>query len=151
MSDTQYEWRNPVYNRFGTIDMEINHPKQGWIPTTTTPDDAEEYNRNLYAKALAAGNIAPYVAPPIEEQRQWMSSLSARQFRLGLIMAGSSPSAVSALINAMPAGPDKENALVEWEYATTFTRLHPLVVTLSTALGFTPEQVDSLWEQALTI
>jgi hypothetical protein len=59
------EWRNPVYNQFGTIDCEINHPEFGWIPTTANPDDVEPSGQELYAAIIASGvPIAPYVAPP---------------------------------------------------------------------------------------
>jgi ActR/RegA family two-component response regulator len=53
------EVRNPVYNKFGTIDCEIEHPKFGWIKFTASPND----NAKIHAAALAK-NPAPYVAPP---------------------------------------------------------------------------------------
>lgn len=61
-----YEFRNPVWaNAEHTkIDIEINHPDFGWIPFTASPTDVEEHGRDLYAAALEAGNIGPYVAPP---------------------------------------------------------------------------------------
>jgi hypothetical protein len=57
------EYRNPKYNRHGTIDCEINHEKFGWIPFTASPDDIEQKGRDLY-EVLVKGNVAPYVAPP---------------------------------------------------------------------------------------
>ena len=56
--------RNPQYNSFGTIDLEIEHPTFGWIPFTADPNDAE--GAELYASAIAGkyGDIAPYIAPP---------------------------------------------------------------------------------------
>ena len=53
------EIRNPVYNAFGTIDCEINHPQFGWIPFTASPDDRPD----IYDAALAMGPT-PYVPPP---------------------------------------------------------------------------------------
>lgn len=36
------EFRNATFNATGTIDVEINHPKLGWVPYTASPDDPEE-------------------------------------------------------------------------------------------------------------
>ncbi len=104
---------------------------------------------------VAAGNtIAAYVAPPApppptaEEQRASMPSISPRQLRLALIGAGVSLASVDAAIAAIPDQAQREAAQVEWEYATTYVRTHPLIVSLTPALGLTDEQVDDLWQAA---
>lgn len=56
-------FRNPVYNHVGTVDVEIEHPDFGWIPFTASPDDPEPIGREIYAASIAAGNIEPYTAP----------------------------------------------------------------------------------------
>jgi|GEM_PF-4951048 len=86
-----------------------------------------------------------------EERRANLPSLTARQFRLGLLSAECTFGAVEAAIAAIADDIVRENAMVEWEYAVTFNRTHPLVISLSAALGFTPEEVDSLWEDALAL
>lgn len=98
--------------------------------------------------------IDPYVPPEPptpEEVRAHMPPLSARQLRLGLLAAGISPSQVSATIGEMPAGPDKDKAQIEWEYATTFNRMYPLVATVGAALGLTETQIDDMWLAALSL
>lgn len=95
--------------------------------------------------------IAPYVPPSVEEVRASMSALTARQFRLGMLEGGITPSNITNIIEAMPEGPEKETAKIEWEYATSFSRLHPLVIQLSAALGLTPEGVDTLWNNAINL
>lgn len=57
--------RNPQYNEFGTIDLEIEHPIYGWIAFTAAPDD--EAGKKIYDKAIAQefGPIEPYVPPPV--------------------------------------------------------------------------------------
>lgn len=98
--------------------------------------------------------IVPYEppAPPTPEQiRADMLSLTARQFRLGLVAGGKSPSMVDLAINSMPEGAMKETAKIEWEYATTFRRTHPLIDTLAAALELSPEDVDALWTAALNL
>jgi hypothetical protein len=55
--------RNPQYNAFGTIDLEIDHPVHGWIPFTADPHDAA--GADLYEAAIAGdfGPVAEYVEP----------------------------------------------------------------------------------------
>jgi hypothetical protein len=40
---------------------------------------------------------------------------------------------------------------VEWEYATSFNRLHPLTTTVGRALGLTDMQIDAMWTAALNL
>lgn len=142
-----FEWRHPRFRPSGTIDLEINHPDFGWIPFTASPHDAEEHGRALFE---ASKNVAaPYVPPPLEQQRAAIPDLTARQFRLGLLNAGLTPSQVTAAIEELPASLEKETAKVEWEYATTFHRLHPLIATVGAALGLTDDQIDAMWQAAL--
>lgn len=92
-----------------------------------------------------------YVPPTSKEIREKMPPLTARQFRLGLVDSGYAPFQVTQAIAAMPAGPDKERAQIEWEYATTFNRMHPLIATVAAALGLSDEQVDAMWLAAASL
>ena len=75
--------------------------------------------------------------------------LTMRQFRLALLNANLLH-LVDATIAGMPE-PQKAAALIEWEYAATVKRDHPLVVDLSEALGMTEEQIDTMWIAAKAI
>ena len=57
--------RNLSRNKSGTIDMEIEHPKFGWIPFTASQNDIEAHGRELYEMADRGefGEVAPYVDP----------------------------------------------------------------------------------------
>jgi hypothetical protein len=48
-------------------------------------------------------------------------------------------------IAALPE-PERSQAQIEWDYASEFRRLHPLIVKLIPILGLTDEQVDPVWE-----
>lgn len=95
----------------------------------------------------AEGNtITPYVEPMLspEEKRERMPRLTARQLRLGLLQLGKLAE-VPVAIAALPE-PERSQAQIEWDYASEFRRLHPLIVKLIPILGLTDEQVDPVWE-----
>jgi hypothetical protein len=57
-------YKNASYNKFGSIDCEIEHPVFGWIPFTASPNDVEETGREVFAEAQATA--AAYVEPPVD-------------------------------------------------------------------------------------
>ncbi|MDE3854384.1 hypothetical protein [Sinorhizobium meliloti] len=143
------EFRNPFYSRAdnSAINMEVNHPFFGWIPFTARETDIEEHCRQLFAEANA-GTVAPYTLPTQEEVRANMSTLTSRQFRIGLVRGGFTLAQVTSAIEAMPEAASKEEAKIEWEYATTFDRMHPLIASVGAALGLSDEQIASMWAAA---
>jgi hypothetical protein len=143
------EYRNPIFvNASGTrIDMEINHPKFGWIPFTADKDDIEAHGRELWADAVP--HAAVFVPKPFN--RESMTPLFPRQLRLGLVRNGISLTQVDDAIAAMPDGPAKDEAKIEWEYATSFNRTHSLLELIGAGFGLSPEQIDEMWREALTI
>lgn len=95
--------------------------------------------------------IQPYVPPTAEELRPHMPKLTARQFRLGFVQAGHAIASIDAAIEAISDPTTKEMARIEWEYATTFNRVHPLISQIATGLGLTEEQIDSMWAAAVNL
>jgi hypothetical protein len=67
--------------------------------------------------------------------------LTPRQFRLAMLQAGVSPAQITAMLEA--AG--DEAGLIEWEYASSIRRDHPLIVTLAGALGKTEADIDQIF------
>lgn len=93
----------------------------------------------------------PPAPPSDDERRAAMPTLTARQFRLGMLFAQITPATIDATIAAIEDPVERATAQIEWEYATQFERLHPLVTSLSAALGLTPEYVDNLWSAAAVL
>ncbi|WP_244519859.1 MULTISPECIES: hypothetical protein [unclassified Ensifer] len=140
------------------------HPDRGYWQTNTYP--SENILNGYPVGTIATNAIKPSAEhewesgawvhhpppePTPEELRARMQGLTARQFRLGLLAAGIPPAQVSATIEAMAAGPEKEKAQIEWEYATTFNRMHPLIATVGAALNLTDMQIDAMWRAALQL
>jgi hypothetical protein len=137
--DFLMDWRDPAYNSVGTVDVEINHPVHGWIPFTASPDDSA--GKDIYDAVIAAGNIAPYVAPdPVVPDR-----VTARQFKLQLLAAG--------LLDQVEAWIDQQDKAVQIAYANsgTFLRTEPMMQTGFAALGFTSEQIDAFYVAAAAL
>jgi hypothetical protein len=79
MIQTPYtEVRNPAYNRYKSIDCEINHVSMGWIPFTASSEDTEEYGRKLFTD-LQAELYGPVATWPVENIRQEQKQLIAEQ------------------------------------------------------------------------
>lgn len=72
--------KNPVYNKFGTINCEIFHDKFGWIPFTATPKDPEFFGRDIYRRILLGefGEISEYVEPILTTEELAMKARAKR-------------------------------------------------------------------------
>lgn len=112
------------------------------------PDNMANRHRVMIAEWEAAGNTIPAYEPPLPPP---LAPLTARQLRLGLVLNGFTLAQVEATIEAIEDTQDREVARIEWEYASQFDRAHPLIEQVGTALGLTPEQIDSMWDQALAL
>lgn len=147
--------RNLVEAHDGLIDMEIEHPVHGWIPFTASPDDPEEYGRQLHADAVAGayGPIAPFSPPPEPTPEEVLAArradmvVSRFQARAALHLAGLLDT-VQALMDDPATDPI---ARLAWQDAQEFRRTSPTITTLAAALGLTDEQLDDLFTTAAGI
>ena len=55
--------RNPKYNAFGTIDVEIEHEQFGWIPFTARPDSGDKVIETVWQDVKDSPDIAPFEPP----------------------------------------------------------------------------------------
>jgi len=87
----------------------------------------------------------------IPEQHQFVDSnynvesVKNMQLRLALIDFGIMPSAVDLAIDSMEVGVIKETFYTLWNYAVIFERNDEKLISMSTSLGLTSEQIDSLF------
>ena len=125
------------------------------LVTGLRPGDNFGWNVKVVQAAQAwrdAGGVIPEWVPPTpEELRERMPTLTARQFRHGLLNTNTLPSEVDAIIADIEDEFEREAARIDWEHANEFERLHPLVMAWGTRLGYTPEVIDDLWEYFQTI
>jgi hypothetical protein len=97
---------------------------------------------------------AEQVAEIAKARAAWASSepdqppLTARQLRLGLVSNGLALDQVDTAIAAIEDPQQRAVASIEWEYASQFERVHPLIAQVGTMLGLTDEAVDVMWAEA---
>ena len=72
--------------------------------------------------------------------------LSNADFRKRLINLGVMPDAVNAKIAEITDPKARAIAQTEWEYAAEIHRTHPMVMALAPAFGFSPEQLDTVFQ-----
>lgn len=79
-----------------------------------------------------------------------LPDVTPRQMRQALILSGVELDMIDAALNTLPE-PTRSLAKTEWEYSIAFKRDRPLVITVGLMLGWTPAQLDQLWEFAWTL
>lgn len=137
---------NPELTRFD-CEVELNGKT---LPYTADLNDAPSMEKvipqifdDVETKLISADIIfEPYSEPP-PPPVVVPGSISARQARLALLRINKLD-AVEPAIESMPS-PDKEQAQIEWEYATEIERNHPFVKKLAAGLGLTDDQIDQLF------
>lgn len=139
------DFKNCAYNKYGSIDMEINHPAYGWIPFTASEDDDVAYGAELYNVAIEAGEIAPYQTPDIEQVRQDYPALTARQFWMAAANIDVDKDVIlTAIKNNMADSVERKMTIAELE-SGSFDRLNDTVIDIMAMLDIPAEQVDNLW------
>ncbi len=119
------------------------------------PDEVVEVSEEQYLELLTnqafrrwdGEKIVEYTPPEATpaELRAQMPPITKRQLRLILVRNGISLTDLDTAILAMG-----DEAIIEWQDASEYRRLHPLLNQVAAHLSLTQEQVDAMWQQALT-
>ncbi|WVT74025.1 hypothetical protein QM996_02605 [Sinorhizobium chiapasense] len=95
--------------------------------------------------------IAPYVAPTVEQVRGSMPAISRVDFRKAFKDAGMTTTVIEAAIATVEDADVQEDYQIDWEDAQSFKRLDPLVQLVATYANKTPEEIDAIWKAAQAI
>lgn len=91
-----------------------------------------------------------FVRPPVPEPEPVVpETVTMRAARRALLDAGLL-SKVGQAIASMPS-PDRERAMIDWEYAQTVERHSPFVASLAPVLGLSDTDLDTLFTVAATM
>ncbi len=93
---------------------------------------------------LNQAECMPAPLPPAPEQ------VTNAQLRLALVDFGIMPSQISAHIDSMPEGPDKERSYTAWWQTNHIQRDHPMIEQFRVMYQKTPEWVADLFRHAAT-
>ena len=85
-----------------------------------------------------------------EKYAVYLTSLTRRQFRRTLVLNGFDLEAIKQTIGTIEDQQERQLALIDWEDATTFERTNPTVELMVQLLGLTEDQVNTMWQEALT-
>lgn len=111
-----------------------------WVETDMFP----EYTNEEGVVVTEAEQIAAYEAQRAADRRVTMAC-TPRQARLALASQGLYE-AVQTTVVAI-----SDEARIEWEYATTVERTSPLIDVMKSSLGMSDEDLDNLFELAVTL
>ena len=107
----------------------------GTVPFT--PEEESEWD--LMEVEYAAG------ADDRAAERRASMACTPRQARLALVTAGVYESVQTAVTSV------SDQARIEWEYATMIERNNPIIAEMQEALGMSDEDLDALFELAVTL
>lgn len=146
LSDARY------VNDIGWYDVTVTLSGRDPFEYTVAPDDEAPLAQAIRALAQASNlQIVPFVPPTPEDIRAALPTLSPRQLRLALVRANIPLAQVRAALDAIPDPQEREEALIEWDYATEYRRTHPLITSMALAFGLNDEQLDLLWTAAASL
>ena len=97
--------------------------------------------------AHAAAVLQEYAMPPVKPE---IKDVTPRQIRQALILSGITLEQIDAALASLPE-PTHSLAKIEWEYSIAFQRNRPLVAQVGQMLGWSSEQLDSLWIMAAAL
>ena len=115
-----------------TVDY-VGEIQQGWTPLK--PIEFGEWNGSEWIDTRTAEEIAAY-------NRSLLQKLSKRQFALYLY----DHDMYDQVMQAIEANPRFK---IEYDSVSDIERLSPTVASMTALLGWTDDQVDQMWEQAI--
>ena len=119
-----------------------------WVeaPATITSNDFTLYNYNSEANEvmLREDGYLPENEIDLTAEVKVPEKITARQLKSAIILAGINLTAVDAIIATLPQ-PQRDLAMVDWEYSTNFYRNNSMINQIAGALKLTHEQVDNIF------
>lgn len=125
---------------YGVVDVAATEPPAADVVTEIEPALVD----GVWTQQWSGRSYTP------EERKALVpESVTMRQARLALLGIGKLGD-VETAINGLPS-PQKEAAMIEWEYSQTVERNRPFVQLLAPELGLTEQDLDDLFMLAQTL
>ena len=108
------------------------------------PSDTHIWNGDEWLDSRALEQIQ-------EGELKALTPLTRRQFRRVLVQNDYDLDVVRAKILEIEDSQTRQLTLIDWDDADTFERMDPSIILMIGVLGLNDDQVNIMWEQALTI
>lgn len=134
-----YKKGNAVYA------FELDGSQDNLITSEFVEMSEEEADRHIHPEKYMSDE---------EKYNQYLKSLkplTRRQFRMVFILNGYDLDEIKAKILEIKDIKTRQLTLVEWEDAVTFERNNTSLIMMAELLGLTDDQINEMWEQALTL
>ena len=121
----------------------------GLVVTIVRPDVPEGWTPPDGCTACPVEDLPPgwqRVPEPVVE----IVEITPRQMRLAMLASGIDPDGIRAMLDQIPDAATRKQAVIEWEYALSIKRDHPMLEPLAAMCGITHEQLDGLFRLAAT-
>ena len=122
----------------------VEFAEGNWVEAWVVVPMFPEYTNEEGVVVTEAEQIAAYEAQRAAERRATMAC-TPRQARLALASQGLYETVQTTVVAI------SDEARIEWEYATTVERTSPLIDAMKGALGMTDEDLDNLFDLAVTL
>ncbi|SNY92896.1 hypothetical protein SAMN04515647_3161 [Cohaesibacter sp. ES.047] len=126
-----------TFTKDGTIQATIDGQ------AVSIPDDMA----NRHRKGIAAWEADGHSIAPYDEGDEKLVALTPRQLRLALSRAGYLD-LVEPALEAIEDPTERQEALIEWQYASLYQPDNPLVESIRLALGLSESETETLWRSA---
>lgn len=129
----------------GVYEFDSNGSQDDFITSDYVPMSNDEIDRHIYPeKYMSEGEkYALYLKS--------LKPLARRQFRMVLVLNGYDLDEIKAQILEIADTHTRQLTLIEWEDASTFERTSSSLLMMAKLLELSDEQVDAMWEHALTL
>lgn len=97
-----------------------------------------------YSRDLTGAEISE------QEQIKKVEYCTPRQLRLALVNLNVDLNSIDSMIEAIQDPVEKQKAKIEWEYSNEIWRFHPLITSFGQQMGFSNDEVDEIFELAVT-
>ncbi|SNY93499.1 hypothetical protein SAMN04515647_3796 [Cohaesibacter sp. ES.047] len=121
--------------------------------TTTDISAIAPHDLTLYQ--LVEGEEVPHIGWVLENDafvkpEPPLTPLSSRQIRL-ILNRHNYLSQVEPAIKAIPDEITRNEAHIEWTYASSFDSSHPLIETMRVALGISEADMETMWREGMVL
>lgn len=120
------------------------------VPVVTNTDDTSTTDHKTVTRTTTVAIDGVTIDVVIRDKsasevRSAFPAITPRQLRLALVESGTPLSTIEAALDGIQDASARALAKIEWDHATQFNRMDPLLLSIAGVVGYTAEEIDALW------